>query len=276
MTESANSEIVLAPELQPTQTALAKFAAYVTATKVTDQDSYTRMTLQVKGAKDEMKKIGFVLDPGIASAKSHYEFLRDQKAGYVAKWQTQITAGDGMAREFLNEQSRLAAQRAADEAAEKARANRAKADEEARTRKADADEKKKLRIAELDTLVRQGVIKKREYARLLKEAGADAEAAKALAEEDAEDLRSQPVAPAAAPEIHRAKIAGVPRRRNYYVEMVDASKLVDAFLADASQRAFLRQFITIDESAIGRHVREVKDSHQVMATIPGVRAWDSF
>lgn len=279
MSETPTEAIVVAPEMQPVLSKLEHLSTILNTLEVVDNDSYTKMTLAVKDGKAEIKKIGFVLDPGISSAKEHLDFLRNQKKGYVEKWQTPIDTGDTKARDWLNKKDREATQRAADETAAKVAEQRRVADEERKTRETAADEAREKRVGEIRELLRTKSIGKREAAQLLKAAGAEEEAAKALAAADAEDLKSKPVAPAEA-KVERSTVAGVPRTKHYYaaLEPDGAEVLMKAFRAAKSdaERLFLARFVKIDEMAISKHARETQDSAKVMAEIPGVKAWDSY
>ena len=271
-----------AVDLAPLQTKLEAFKKFIAEFVVTDQESYKQLTLAVKDGKGEMKKIGHVLDPGVDHAKEHYDFLRNQRNGYLDGWKNAAIVGDQKCRDWLNEENRKTQQRATDEANAKAAEQRRIADEELRQRTEAAAEAKKQRVDEIRELLRTKQIGKRESARLLKEAGADEEAAKATAAADAEDLKSQPVAPVQA-KMERPTVAGVPRTMHYYAELEEpkdasAAKIIDALLASKveAERIFLLQFIFVDEAAISAYARKAKDSDSVAKAIPGVKAWNSY
>jgi len=68
------------------------------------------------------------------------------------------------------------------------------------------------------------------------------------------------------------KVDGVRTTTNYPVEVVDRSKFLNAFLkGDKARRIFLGKFIALDESALARYAKELKDPKQFMAEIPGVK-----
>ena len=68
------------------------------------------------------------------------------------------------------------------------------------------------------------------------------------------------------------KVAGVRNTINYPVEVADRSKFLNAFLkGDKQRRLFLAQFIALDESALARHAKELKDPVEFMKQVPGVK-----
>ena len=135
-----------AVDLAPLQTKLEAFKKFIAEFVVTDQESYKQLTLAVKDGKGEMKKIGHVLDPGVDHAKEHYDFLRNQRTGYLDGWKNAAIVGDQKCRDWLNEENRKTQQRATDEANAKAAEQRRIADEELRQRTEAAAEAKKQRV----------------------------------------------------------------------------------------------------------------------------------
>ncbi len=68
------------------------------------------------------------------------------------------------------------------------------------------------------------------------------------------------------------KVSGVRNTVNYPVEIIDRSKFLNAFLkGDKGRRLFLAQFISLDESALARHAKDLKDPEKFMKEVPGVR-----
>jgi hypothetical protein len=262
-------------DLKPLDSRLAEFSSYVTAIEVKTKEQYAEVSVRVKEAKNEIRKIGFVLDPGIASAKEHLDFLKNQKQGFVSKWEAQIQIGDGKAKKWLEDDERQRRQEQERVQKQLADQQKQKADEERRANEKLAAENRKKRVDEINGLLASKQIGKREAARLLKEAGANEEAEKELIAAQAEETANN--VPEVRVETSRPKIAGVPRTMHYFCEVTDEKAIIDAFVnGPAAQRQFLRRFITVDVSEVGKYARDTKNSEQVQKEIPGVRAWNNY
>ena len=84
-------------DVKPIETKLTILRARAEQIQVTDQTSYAAACQIVLDGRAEVKAIGFVLDPGIESAKGHLDTLRNQKKGFVDQI-TPITAIAGGAQ----------------------------------------------------------------------------------------------------------------------------------------------------------------------------------
>src|SRR6266852_1626351 len=133
---------------------------------VRDAESYAAACQVALDGRAYIKRVGFELDPGIASAKDHLDLLRNQKAKFVdpAKVIVEVAAQKaeqwkaGERRKAEQEEERINSQR---------RAEAARIAEEQRKRdEAAALEAKKLRDAQIEEARKAGEIGKREAARL--------------------------------------------------------------------------------------------------------------
>jgi hypothetical protein len=108
----------------------------------------------------------------------------------------------------------------------------------------------------------RGILNKKmgDYSRIEREAAAAEE--KKLNKKSAEPVTVAPNLP---------KTSGVRTTVNYPIEIVDRSKFLNAFLkGDKARRVFLGQFLTLDESALARHAKELKDPAKFNKELPGV------
>jgi hypothetical protein len=266
-------------DLKPLDSRLAEFSKYVESIEVKNKDQYAEVSLRVKDAKTEIKKIGYVLDPGIASAKEHYDFLRNQKQGFVSKWEAQISIGDGKAKKWLEDDERQRRQEQEREQEKVRAAARQKADEERRAAEAQAKADREKREAEIEAARKAGEIGKREEARLAKQAVEDEAKQKEIAAKQAQETATN--VPEVRVETSRPKIAGVPRTMHFYSEVTTKEKILNDYDAaviahDVQRQIFLRRFMTIDEQEVGKYAREIKDSEKVQRQLPGVRAWNNY
>lgn len=111
----------------------------------------------------------------------------------------------------------------------------------------------------------RGILNKKmgEYSRAEREAAAA---------EEKKINKGKPVEERATVQPSLPKTAGVRTTTNYPIEIVDRSKFINAFLkGDKVRRMFLGQFLVLDESALARHAKELKDPKKFMAEIPGVK-----
>jgi hypothetical protein len=257
------------------ETGLAKLRSEAIALVVKDGESYKLAQTLALAAKSYIKDVGRKLDPGIDSAKDHLNKLKNDKQAYVTPaehivltlktkadtWRLEEERKTAEETRRVNEQRRIEAQR--------------KADEDRRIAEAEAESKRKAEQKQIDADREAGLIKAREANRLKKQAEEDAARAKLDAKKEADlavaDVQDVKV------ESNVPKVAGVQRRTNYYAEVTDAAALISAFEdGDETQRDFLRQFITVNEPAVGKYAREAKDPKKVEQSIPGVKAWSGF
>jgi hypothetical protein len=159
--------------------------------------------------------------------------------------------------------------------------NRRRASEQAEAqRRADAqaaEEKRKERVKEIRGMLKRGEIGKRKAEQLLREAGANEEADKAKAAADAEQSKAnvQPVSVQA----NVPKVAGRRGGVLYFADIKDPKAFILAYdlalKAGNHERAdYLRQFLTLDASALRKEANDVEDSKKLNAAIPGVYFWD--
>ena len=238
------------------------------AIAVINQDDYTRALTFVKSLRAYKKDVGFKLDPGIHSAKEHYDFLREEKAKHIRPIDEIDKAVSARASAW-REQERLAAE------AEQKRLNeerrRVAAEEAERTRiaaerKAEADRKERQK--EIERARKAGEFGKRDANRLAKEAAAQAEidrqAARA-AEETARVVKEVKVKPSI------PKMAGIKGRTNWQWRWLEdgENNLLDSFQENMS----LRPFVQANEQQIGQMVRAKKDKKKAEAECPGIEVW---
>jgi hypothetical protein len=222
---------------------------------VRNADEYTQACQVALDCRAYIKDVGFKLDPGINSAKTHLDFLRNEKSKYTepAKQIGEIAAQKAEAwkaeerrkaqaeQDRINAENRIAAQR--------------KADEERRAAEAQAKIERERREKELEEARKAGDINKREAARLAKQAAEDETRQRELAAKQAAETAAnvQQVKVAAAV----PKVAGIKARVNWKFRIVDVNKIP-------------RKFLMPDEVQIGAFVRNNKQAGEV---IPGVEAY---
>jgi len=163
---------------------------------------------------------------------------------------------------------------------ERLAAEQKKAADERKERERLAKEAKDKKIKEIKAAHKSGEIGKREYIRMLREAGAAEEAAIEQAAADAEaQVQAVKDNPVTAKADIRA-VAGVPSRTNYKAEVLDFDQLLYAYVAtfakptNLERRMYLRKFIMANEQKIGEEARGVKDSKKMSTCIPGVRFYE--
>lgn len=228
--------------------------------------------------REEMKMRKIILDPFVNQAKSAYDTAKDERA----KWITPLEADDetlaGKVKTYEREE-REAAQREQDRInAENARLFREKAEAERKERERLAKEMKDAKIKEIKAALKAGEIGKREAAKMLKEAGADAEAAIEQAAADAEAAKNAPP-PKVEVKPNIPTVAGVPSRVNFKVEVTHPDRIINAYIDAVALRntervVYLRQFIMPNEQAIGAEARKVKNSKLMTTLIPGCRFYE--
>jgi DNA repair exonuclease SbcCD ATPase subunit len=241
---------------------------------VTDQQSYTAAANFILEANSYVKDVGAKLDPGINSAKTHLDFLKNQKAGYVEPVKRLAQLVKERCETFrANEKARAEAeQRRLQEAEDRKR--QTKSEEDRRAAEAEAATKRAEAVKQINADLKAGIIGKREAAKRLKEAGAEAEAAKATAAAVAEEqAQASPPVVRVAPSI--PVVAGVKNQTYYGADLTDGQAIIRAYetAKDPIRIAFLRRFIQVNEQEIGKFARETKDPEKVMELLPGVRAW---
>lgn len=239
---------------------LAEFARYVATVAVTNQDEYSQVCTAIVAARSEIKKIGFVLDPGIASAREHLNLLLARKKSFVEKWESQINIGSRKAADWKEEERRKAEveQRRLNE--ERRIEAARKADEERREREKQAEIDRKQREEEIESAKKAGEIKAREAARLKKEADEAAQRERERAAQEAEEAKRAAEQETVTVKAAVPVVAGIRARVNWKFRVVDATKLP-------------RQYMKPDEGAIGQVVRRMKDAKTAEALIPGIEVY---
>src|SRR5574337_31896 len=124
------TQIIQPQLLEAARAGLVSLREQADALVVKDAEGYT-IACQIKlDAQARIKRIGFVLDPGISSAKEHLDFLKNQKAQFLAPAQEIMDIASEKARAWKAEERKGSASEADDinEAArEKARKSHTKA-----------------------------------------------------------------------------------------------------------------------------------------------------
>jgi hypothetical protein len=139
-------------------------------------------------------------------------------------------------------------------------------------KQAEAD--RKQREKEIEKARKDGDLKKTEADRLRKEAAEKERRDKEQAEQEQQrrlanhqDIKVKPNTPT---------VSGTRGRVNYYAEIVNEDALIDAWAASTGvRRTYLRQFIMVNATALGKEARAVKNSTSLNANIPGVRFTDA-
>jgi hypothetical protein len=70
-------------------------------------------------------------------------------------------------------------------------------------------------------------------------------------------------------------VAGYRKTVNYHIQVEDANKLLKAFRTEKNKTVltFLCQFIALNENALAKYARELKDPEKFMGLVPGVKCW---
>ena len=278
---------------QEVEKGLATLRQQAEAIVVTNQQDYIE-AVQIKNAVNSyIKDVKAKLGPGIASAKDHLDFLKNEMAKYITpaeqiaqtveskriRWAEEEKRKAEAEERRINEERRIEAERVAAE--ERKERERVAAEERAeRERVAEEERKERLRAAE--AAKRAGDIGKREADRLKKEAEAEAERErqraaeaekreKARAAEDAkkaaENVQTVTVKPAV------PVVAGAKNQTFYFAEVTDPQAIIRAYetAKDPVRIAFLRRFIQVNEQEVGKFARDTKDPKKCAELLPGVK-----
>jgi hypothetical protein len=245
-------------DTKPIENKLAIIRKRAEEIQVVDQESYSLACQIVLDGRKEVRAIGFVLDPGINSAKEHLDELRRQKAAFVDRITPIVAIAEQKAEKWKQEERRKAKQEE-DRINEERRVEaQRKADEEKRAADKKAEEDRKQREKDLVAARKAGEINKREEERLKKQAAEDAQKAKDLAAQQAAETAQNVQTVTVAPSV--PKVAGIKARVNWKFKIVDANKIP-------------RSYMMADEVAIGTEVRRLKDKGQAESAIPGIEVW---
>lgn len=264
---TANTELVKLEDKKKIETKLAVLKKMVEEIEVTDAQGYETVCKLVLQGRDEIKAIGFVYDPIIASARAHLDDIRNQKAG----WTNQIdpivkkAADKGAAwkaderKKAQEEQDRLnrEAQEKAEAEAKEVFANASKS----------ANDYQKRKLAEVERLLKSKQINKAEAVRRRDAIMAEVQERKAEAAKEAEVIREAPTAAPVTVQPNVPKVAGIRGRVNWKWKMVDVEKV---------QRHFIYQndvYAVDNYPRITAEVRRIKDKAKAEAAIPGIEVW---
>lgn len=253
---------------------LKRVSERIAGLAVVDQQSYITAGQALNDAKAIVKEWEKQADAEIDPIKSNLDRARNKWKTYIEPGKTLIKALADRLNSWKEEERRQAKIEEDRKNAELARQQKIKAEEAEREGKRQAEERRKEDIREINQKLKNGAIGKREAARLLKLAGAEAEAAIANAEAQAEEIAKAP-APQVTVKPAIPTVAGVKNQVYYYAQLEDADKIIADFVTtkNPEQRAFLRQFIAINETALGKFAREIKDSEKATSLVPGVKFW---
>jgi uncharacterized membrane protein YqiK len=241
--------------IRPIESALDTLKRRAEAIVVRNQEEYILACQIALDGRAYIKDVKFKLGPGIESAKTHLDFLKNEQAKYVEPANLIIETAAKKAEAWKAEERRKAE-------AEQARINEERRREAARiaeeerlaaVKKAEAD--RKAKEAEIEAQRASGELKAREAAKLAKLAQQQAEEAKKQAEEAAKLAATQVQEVKVAAAV--PKVAGIKARVNWKFRIVDATRIP-------------REYLMPDEVKIGQKVRELK---QAGAVIPGVEAF---
>lgn len=241
--------------------------------EVKDQMSYAQAGAIVAQLKAATKQSKATMEPFNVILKTVRDFISRQTLRVTNK----VEETHGILTQKMETYVREEERKAKDEADRKQRELEAQQKREAEEKlQADrrvAAEIKAQRIAQIKADYRDGKINKREYAKLLKEAGDEAEAMRQQAELEAEERKNAKIEVKVEPNV--PAMAGVTRRTNYKAKCVDQ----DAFLLEFAKRIVkgdksLRRFVFVDDAALAAEARELKDNAKMEQTYPFVKAWD--
>jgi multidrug efflux pump subunit AcrA (membrane-fusion protein) len=257
-TEEPMETALARPDEKKLESGLAVLQQRAIAIVVRDPDSY-RLCCEGKAeAQKYIKDAGFELDPGIAKAKETYDHLRNQKAKYVDPAKAIVDTFAKKAEEYRTEEKRKADAEARRLQEEARVAQERKAAEERRVEEARIAEENKKRQAEIAQARAAGELKARDAAKLQKQADADAEAARQLAEQEA--AKTAAAVPVVKVEASIPKVAGSKNQTYWKFRVVDELKIPRAFLMP-------------NEAGIGRMVRDTKDKAAAETACPGIEVW---
>lgn len=251
-------------KLEGQEERLAEIKTQAMAMKVVDKDTFTKAGELIAELKKHDKDAEATTDPFDSIIKRAKEFIltRRRKVTNAAEEIRGVLTG-----KMAEYTSRVERERKAEEDRVQ-KAKQATLEREAEQKRRDdvaaAAELKKRRIAEIREDLRNKKITKAQSAKLLREAGADEEAALAQASADADDAKAK------APEIAKEttvksevpKVAGVVQRTNRKFRVVKPQQVKLKYLVP-------------DLVAIGEIARNRKLTiEQVVAEVGGIEVWE--
>ncbi|KKM68375.1 hypothetical protein LCGC14_1461540 [marine sediment metagenome] len=244
-------------DTKPIESRLAILYEQATSIQVRDQESYTLACQIALDARKEIKAVGFVLDPGINSAREHLETLRNQKAAFVNRVTPIAELASGKASLWREEERRAAEVEQEKLNADRRRVAAAEAERGRIAAERDAEAQRKQREKEIEQARKAGEFGKRDANRLSREATAQADA-DVRAAQDAAEAAAQVKEVKVKPSI--PKMAGIKGRTNWKFRILNYALIPGTYRM-------------ADEAAIGRMVRAAKDKKKAEAACPGIEVW---
>lgn len=204
--------------------------------KVETPEQYAEAGELLKRVRDAKKKAAWIMNPLKSITKTIAEKFRTME-------QAELNLGEKI--EGILEPKMVDFKRREREAAfaEERRLNEERRKEAERI----AEEQRKAREKEIEAQRKAGEIGKREAAKQVKQAAADAEVVKNTVQE----VKVEAATP---------KVAGLRQRIQWRFKIVDETKIP-------------RSFMQVNETAIGQFVRNAKDKALAEKTIPGIEVW---
>lgn len=230
---------------------------------VNSPESYETACKIALDGRAEIKAIGFVLDPGIESARAHLDTLRQQKQGFVGQVTPIVDMASKKASDWKAEERRKAQE-------EQDRINREaqeKIDAEAKEvfakASAEANDYQKRKLAEVERLLKAKQITKAEAARRRDAIMAEVQERKQEAVASSEQVRAAAPPPVTV-QPNVPKVAGIRARVNWKWKMVDVEKVPRHLLYPND--------INDPENfpRITQEVKRIKDKKKAEAAIPGI------
>jgi hypothetical protein len=267
----APSTVTVSAEIvKTTQSNIDSLRERANAIQVKTPQEYVQVCNLVIEGRGFIKRWQEVFAGTIRSAKEHLATIQNELKGHVIEAEAVVAIAEKKAEDYRVEEKRI---KEADQKRQQEEADRAKlqkAEEDRRAAEKEAAEKKKATIADVNARLKEGSIGKREAARLLKAAGAEAEAAVQSAAAAEEEAKKAPT-PVVKVEAAIPKVAGIKGRTNWKWRWKKNGEhdLIDALLKDSTKRIYVQG----NETAIGELVRSVKDKTKAEALIPGIEVY---
>lgn len=244
---------------------------------VSSQQEYITAAQVLADLKAYVKDCKRKRDDEIEPLKNDLDRKKNEWATYIAPAETLVLEVSGKTDAYKQEEKRQAQVEQDRKNAELARQAREKADADRKESERQAAETKRKRVAEINGQLKRKEIGQREAARLLKLAGADEEAAKENAAAAAEEAKNAPP-PMVSVKPNIPTVAGVKNQTYYFGEIESPNTILlkydTAILrGDVKRYIFLRQFLSVSETAVGKFARDTKDNDAATKQLPGVRFW---
>jgi hypothetical protein len=245
---------------------------------IATQDDLVRASGVKLDFENYVRSVENYFEPELAPAEEKVKRLKLQISQLVTPVKGWLKALVDKQREFTAEEKRKAQADQIRRQQEQDRLKLQKAEDEKREADKAAAETRRQKVGEINRDLAAGRIGKREAARLLKEAGAEEEAAKQTAAAVAEEAKNAP-APTVRVVPSIPSVPGFKNQTYYYAELTDGGARIHAdYLAavlnnDQARQKLLMRFILVNEGEISKYARERKDSDAVMRELPGVKAY---